>query len=80
VDNVRDDSLDSIGVRSFDNGLGGSLSSDLDGADLVTNSGQRVRQERDEVGLDGGGDVRVLGDGADGVQRTLTSNGILLVR
>jgi hypothetical protein len=76
---VGDDGLHSVRVRSLDDGLGGSLGGDLYGADLVTDSGQRIWQKGDEVRLDGGGDVRVLGDGADGVQRTLAGKSILLV-
>lgn len=78
VDDVGDDGLDGVGVGSHDDGLGGGLSSDLDAAHLVTDRGQHVRQEGNEVGLDRGGDVRVLGDSTDGIESALTGDGILL--
>ena len=79
LDNVGNYGLDGVGVGSPYDGLGSSLGSDLDGAHLVANGGQCGGQEGNEVGLDSGGDGRVLGDGADGVQRTLANSGILLV-
>lgn len=79
VDDVRDDGLNSVGVGSRDDGLGGGLGGDLDGAHLVGNCVEGIGQQGDEVGLDSGGDGRVLGDGADGVERTLTGDGILAV-
>jgi hypothetical protein len=76
---VGDDGLDGVGVGSNDNGLGGGLSSDLDAGHLVTDGGEDVGQESDEVGLDGGGDLGVLGNSADGIEGALAGNGILLV-
>lgn len=67
VNDVRNDGLDGVGVRSADDGLGSSLSSDLDGAHLVGNSVEGIGQKRDEVGFDSGGDGGVLSDGADSV-------------
>jgi hypothetical protein len=78
VDDVRDDGLDGVGVCGRDNSLGGSLGGDLDASDLVTDSGQHVGQKGDEVGLNSGRDVGVLGDGADSVEGTLAGDGILL--
>lgn len=79
VDDVGDDGLNGVGVRRGDDGLGGSLGSDLDGAHLIGNGVEGIGQKSDEVGLDGGRDGRVLSDGADGVERTLTDDGILAV-
>jgi hypothetical protein len=76
---VGDDGLDGVGVGSNDNGLGGGLSSDLDARHLVTDGGEDVGQESDEVGLNGGGDLGVLGNSADGIEGALAGNGILLV-
>lgn len=76
---MGDDGLDGVGVGSNDNGLGGGLSSDLDAGHLVTDGGEDVGQESDEVGLNGGGDLGVLGNSADGIEGALAGNGILLV-
>ena len=76
---MGDDGLDGVGVGSNDNGLGGGLSSDLDAGHLVTDGGEDVGQESDEVGLDGGRDGGVGGDSLDSVQGLLASVGILLV-
>jgi hypothetical protein len=75
---VGNDSLDSVGVGGADDGLGGGLSSNLDAGHLITDSGEDVGQESNEVGLDGGGDLGVLGDGADSIEGALASDGILL--
>jgi hypothetical protein len=64
---VGDDGLDGVGVGSGDNGLGGGLSSLLDGRDLVTDGGQGVGQESNEIGLNGGRDGGVASDGLDGL-------------
>ncbi len=76
---MGNDGLDGVGVGGSDNGLSSGLSSDLDARHLVTNGGKDVRQESDEVGLNGSGDLGVLGDGTDGIEGALTGNGILLV-
>jgi hypothetical protein len=78
LDDVRDDGLDGVGVGRGDNGLGGGLGSDLDGDNLVTDGVQDRGEELDEVGLDGGRDVGVLGNGADGIEGALAGDGILL--
>jgi hypothetical protein len=79
LDDVGDDGLDGVGVCGGDNGLGGGLGSDLDGAHLVTNGVQHRGEELDKVRLDGSGDVGVLCDGADSVEGALAGDGILLV-
>lgn len=76
---MGDDSLDGVGVGGSDNGLGGGLSSDLDARHLVTNGSEDVGEKGDEVGLDGGGDLSVLGDSANSIEGALASDGILLV-
>jgi hypothetical protein len=75
---VRDDSLDSVGVGGADDSFGGGLSSNLDAGHLVTDGGEDVGQKSNEVGLDGGGDLGVLGDSADSIKGALASDGILL--
>jgi len=75
---VGDDGLDSVGVGGADDGLGSGLSSNLDAGHLVTDSGEDVGQKSNEVGLDGGRDLGVLGDGADSIKGALASDGILL--
>lgn len=79
VRQVGDDGLDSVGVGRVDDRLGGSLSGLLDGHHLVANGGEHVGEQGDEVGLDAGRHLRVVGDGLDGDQRALADGGILLV-
>ena len=76
---VGDDGLDSVGVGGSDDGLGGGLSSNLDTRHLVADGGQDVGEKGDKVGLDGGGDLGVLGNSADGIEGALAGDGILLV-
>jgi hypothetical protein len=78
LDDVGDDGLDGVGVCGSDDGLSGGLGSDLDAAHLVADSGEDGGEELDKVGLDCGGDVGVLGDGADGIESALAGDGILL--
>jgi len=78
LDDVRDNGLDGVGVRCGDDGLSGALGRDLDGAHLVANGAQDGGEELNEVRLDIGGDVGVLGNGADGIERALAGDGILL--
>lgn len=79
VDDVRDDGLHRVGVRGGDDSLGGSLRSNLDGAHLVGDGVEGIGQKRHEVGLDGGRDGCVLGDGADSVKGALADDRILAV-
>lgn len=74
-----DDGLDGVGVGALNNGLGSSLSSVLDWNHLVTDGGEDILEQVDEVWLDGWVDLAVVGDGTDGVQRALPRESILLV-
>lgn len=79
VDDGWEDGLDTVGVDTLDDGQGGDLGGALHRGDLVTNGGEDVWEEDDEVWLNSGRDLGVLGDGLDGVQGTLTKGSILLV-
>lgn len=79
VDDGREEGLDGVGVDTLDDGKSSSVGSSLDSRGLVTDSGEDRWQENDEVWLNVGGDLGVLGDGLDGVQATLTGSSILLV-
>ncbi|KXT07235.1 hypothetical protein AC578_2421 [Pseudocercospora eumusae] len=79
VDEVWDQELDGVGVDGLGDGKGGVLGSDLDGGHLVTDGGQDVGEELDEVWLDGGRDVGMLRNGGDGLAGELACVGILLV-
>jgi len=79
VDDGWEDGLDTVGVDALDDGQGGDLGGALHSGDLVTNRGEDVWEEDDEVWLNGGRDLGVLRDGLDGVQGTLTKGSILLV-
>ena len=74
-----DDGLDGVGVGALNNGLGSSLSGVLHWDHLVTDSGEDILKHVDEVWLDCWVDLAVVGDGTNGVQRTLPGKGILLV-
>lgn len=79
VDNWGEDSLDGVGVDSFDDAHSGGLSSISDWYNLVTNGCEAQRQENDEVWLDGGRGVLVVCNRLDGVESPLPYVGILLV-
>lgn len=79
VDDVGKDGLHSVGVDGLNDGEGGGDGGVLDRGDLVANGGQGGGQENDEVGLDVGGNLRVLSNGLDGRESLLTGGGILLV-
>lgn len=74
-----DQVLDGVGVDGLSDGQTGGESSGLDGGDLVTGAGQDAGEEGDEERLDMCRDLGVAGDGLDGVESPLASDGILLV-
>jgi len=76
---VWNDGLDGVGVGALNDSLGSSLSSVLDWNHLVTDGGKNILEHVDEVWLDSWADLAVVGNSTDGVQRTLSCKGILLV-
>lgn len=79
LDEVRDEGLDGVGVGHAGDGKGGGLGGVLDGDHLVTDGGKDGGEEGDEERLNSGADLRVRGDGLDGIAGALTGEGILLV-
>jgi hypothetical protein len=71
--------LDSVGVCSLDDGLGGGLSGIFDSGHFVANGGENDRKGGHKVWLDNGGQGGVGSDGLEGINGTLTRDGILLV-
>ncbi len=79
VDERRESGLDGVGVDGLSDGQGSGDRGSLDRRDLVTGTGEDAGQEDDQVGLDVGRDLGVLGNLPDGDETLLTSTGILLV-
>jgi hypothetical protein len=79
LDEVRDEGLDGVGIGHTGDGEGGGLGGVLDGNNLVTDGVQDGGEKVDEVRLNSGADLRVRGDGLDGIAGTLTGEGVLLV-
>jgi len=78
-DDGRKSSLGGVGINGLDERDSSHLGSVLDVGHLVTNSIEGRAQKSDQVRLDTGSNGRVLSDGTDGLDGTLTSVGILLV-
>lgn len=76
---MRQDGLDGVGVDSFNDSRSGSDRSILDTGYLVANSAQDKRKQSNEVGLNVGRNLGVLGNILDGDGGLLTGEGILLV-
>jgi hypothetical protein len=79
LDDGRKGGLGGVRVDGLDNGDSSHLGSVLDVGHLVTNGIEGRAQKSDQVRLDTGSNRRVLSDGTDGLNGTLTSVGILLV-
>ena len=79
VDQGGEGGLDSVRVDGLSDGKSSGDSGVLDSGDLVTSAGEDAGEESDQVGLNMGGDLRVLSDSLDGAEGLLASGGILLV-
>ena len=79
VDVVWDEGLDGVGVDGLGDGKCGVLRGDLDRDHLVADGSKDVREQLNQVWLNDGGNVCVLGDGGDGLASVLVGVGILLV-
>ena len=79
VDKGGEGSLDGVGVDSTGNGQSGGNGGILDSGDLVASASEDAGEQGNEVRLDTGGDLGVLGDSLNGQKGLLADGGILLV-
>lgn len=79
VDQGGENGLDGIGVDALSDGESRSDGGILDSGDLVTSAGEDTREKSNKVGLDMGGDLRVLGNSLNGEKGLLAGGSILLV-
>lgn len=79
VDDRREDCLDGVGVHGLDDGQSSCLGGVLDRNQLVTNGGEDIWEEDDQIWLDGGRGIGVLSNGLDGIESAFADSGILLV-
>ena len=80
VDDVGQDGLDSVGADGLGDGERSSDGSILDASDLVANGGKNEGKKDDEVRLNVGRDLGMLGNVLDSNGGLLTGERILLVR
>lgn len=79
VDERGEGGLDGVGVDGLGDGKSSSNGGVLDSGNLVTSGSEDAGEERDQVGLNMGGNLGVLSDSLDGRKSLLASGGILLV-